>query len=425
MPSVLGYGSQKPTSAAVESEFHDLKNRILKDVSKPIRIDKFISRHISTFSGKIKIGLAGHISNNVEPVSDRTVDQLEENPNNSSDTEEVIIDKESLEIEESLIQKKNKRLSSSGDEFEELHELRQEENWKGKNNKKKRSNYTDPMPHFDPTLQPTNTLPLILNGTSCKNVRFDGKIFVLTNTCAFDSICQIFVSAIKYNPHYKKVVFGLNVPILKTASILIEKGLKSEFYNERALLLYNLPIYNAEKGKSNVITIKGDINIGNLGVALFTASPSCIVTSRCSQCKKSSTRSYVTISANIDSLKEGFHKLNEAVENSFPDVKECCGELKEESRNYGPHLLIETDIGENNLICLQNISLQLNLNTVCYELAGIVTYSGSFRKNSMGHYTACVPVSENYIQYNDSSKKAFVRDKNYKINAHLCIYIVN
>ena len=61
MPSKFGYGSIRPTSAAVESEFNDLKNRVLKDTSTPLRVNMFITIHLSSFPGKLKIGLASNI----------------------------------------------------------------------------------------------------------------------------------------------------------------------------------------------------------------------------------------------------------------------------------------------------------------------------------------------------------------------------
>lgn len=46
MRSIYDYGSVNATSAAVESEFNDLKNCLFKNIGLPLRIDKFIARHI-------------------------------------------------------------------------------------------------------------------------------------------------------------------------------------------------------------------------------------------------------------------------------------------------------------------------------------------------------------------------------------------
>lgn len=58
MRSVFRYGSVNATSAAVESEFNDLKHRTFKNVSLPLRVDKFVVRHILSLPGKLKIAMA-------------------------------------------------------------------------------------------------------------------------------------------------------------------------------------------------------------------------------------------------------------------------------------------------------------------------------------------------------------------------------
>lgn len=42
-------------SSAVESEFNDLKHRILRNECRSMRIDKFLSVHLKSFSGKAKL----------------------------------------------------------------------------------------------------------------------------------------------------------------------------------------------------------------------------------------------------------------------------------------------------------------------------------------------------------------------------------
>lgn len=43
------------SSSAVESEFNDLKHRIFRNECRPMRIDKFLSVHLKSFSGKAKL----------------------------------------------------------------------------------------------------------------------------------------------------------------------------------------------------------------------------------------------------------------------------------------------------------------------------------------------------------------------------------
>lgn len=42
----------------VDSEFNDLKHRILRNQCRPMCIDKFLSIHLKSFSGKAKLAIA-------------------------------------------------------------------------------------------------------------------------------------------------------------------------------------------------------------------------------------------------------------------------------------------------------------------------------------------------------------------------------
>lgn len=57
MISKFGFGKINASSAAVESEFNDIEHRLLKYGSQSIRIDKFLTIHIQSFSGKAKLAM--------------------------------------------------------------------------------------------------------------------------------------------------------------------------------------------------------------------------------------------------------------------------------------------------------------------------------------------------------------------------------
>lgn len=46
-------GSLTATSSAVEVEFNDCKHRLLKNISRSVRVDKFITLHLQSFSSRI------------------------------------------------------------------------------------------------------------------------------------------------------------------------------------------------------------------------------------------------------------------------------------------------------------------------------------------------------------------------------------
>lgn len=58
MISKFGFGKINATSSAVESEFNDIKHRLLRCTSQSMRIDKFLTVHIQSFSGKAKLAMS-------------------------------------------------------------------------------------------------------------------------------------------------------------------------------------------------------------------------------------------------------------------------------------------------------------------------------------------------------------------------------
>lgn len=58
MIPIFGYGKINASSSAVESEMNDVKHVLLKNMSRPMRADKFITRHLSSFTGKALLAMS-------------------------------------------------------------------------------------------------------------------------------------------------------------------------------------------------------------------------------------------------------------------------------------------------------------------------------------------------------------------------------
>lgn len=56
MVPIFNYGSLTTTSSAV-AEFNDCKRQLLKNISRPMRVDKFITLHLQSFSGRAKLAM--------------------------------------------------------------------------------------------------------------------------------------------------------------------------------------------------------------------------------------------------------------------------------------------------------------------------------------------------------------------------------
>jgi len=238
MRAIFGYGSINATSAAVESEFNDLKNRTLRDVSLPMRADKFLSKHISCLSGKIKLAMAGRLKND-DSINIDNKSKINKNNNNLLISDIPDYDNNSMDNDST-----------------ELTELQAEQNWRNKNIKKQTvCRYADACPNFDATSDKYITLPAIPNANYCRNVKNKKVTLIVTNTCGFDSLCQILSTSIVNNEAYNKALLETPSKLISCAKILIKQGLTAQFFRERAKILCNFDQLKPDVKNNSIIKL--------------------------------------------------------------------------------------------------------------------------------------------------------------------------
>lgn len=60
MISIFGSGKINESSSAVKSEMNDIKHILLKNKSRPMRADKFVTTHLSSFVGRSLLAMSTH-----------------------------------------------------------------------------------------------------------------------------------------------------------------------------------------------------------------------------------------------------------------------------------------------------------------------------------------------------------------------------
>lgn len=155
------------SSANVEAEFKNIKHGLFKHESLPIRIDRFVKRHLEFLEGNMRISAA--------PV--KTTEQTETNNRNTepeADHSELDTGVESSSLEKDPV-----------------------ENCKGLSiPPKKRLFYLNPCSewlHADANLKRKRTkMNVLKNGNYYAKtpIKVDKMLVSVTNTCAFDSFCQ-------------------------------------------------------------------------------------------------------------------------------------------------------------------------------------------------------------------------------------------
>ena len=316
-------------------------------------------------------------------------------------------------------------------DFKDLQEYRNK-----KKPKQKGALYGEPCPQFEPTQKKITWLPILPNGGRCKNVRERSTITVLSNTCAFDSLLQLVSMAIITHEFYQPIINDVTSDIFTCAKTFIKNKIGAAVYKERARILRDSPItvkeikqYKRQSDKLmyNIVKVNAECNISDLAHSLFSKTPSYEIKYTCTICKSRQINTYIEAHIDLPILKvSGIKNLRDALK--LPPTKEkgCCNERLSINVCYGSHLLINTDIGISNEVCLHDIPKRLKVDSsIEYQVAGFVEYQGSYDPTKSGHYVGYVSVGTYWLQYDDlsSSKSPHRMDNAEKVDPHILLYV--
>jgi hypothetical protein len=380
---IFGFGKINASSSPVESEFNDLKHRLLKGENRPMRIQKFVSKHLRSFCGRAKLAMA----NNTNCIKEDSNCIKQTSPNSVvSETEFTL----PVNVFDNNITDKS---FNGSDDSKKLHDLNAEHNWRNKNapQKMKRS-YLETYPDWDiPAFSKKKTaIDVLKNGSMCSYVQMEKCKIIVKNTCGFDSITHIFAGACT-NESYRNFIKSSNSDESKFISCFLDVGPNKDIYKLRATILEKVKYFHQEQTVPEVLVLNAASNISNLCEWVFPSFISYTDTVSCTTCKTEKIFNKVILPINENIVKShGYNKLKEAILEGKPQTK-CCKRNTTISTRYGMQLLIECPIIDNlNKIQLKNIPYSLNIFEESFTLAGVVEYRGSKDLNEVGHYVAYV-----------------------------------
>lgn len=374
------------TSASVEGDFSELKNKILKHEGKPMTVDRFVSIHIQSIQSSMKLARSHQLyskSNEFDP----NVDSFE----NSSNTIPHCSSRTSLNISSHVGLNNSPRSSLHSSSENSLHSspqnsphrspvtimrsnslssdhssvqsndtLNEEETWRGLKNspmgplltdkkRKRQTKYMNPCPEIDRILNRSrmrshkNTL--IFNGNIASQCKIKSLIYIATNTCPFDSVVVAITVAYNDYPYYKLYIDQTENQFLSFAKKLAKGGATNVLYKDRIELLRLHFEISEVYQKVNVIN--SECNETKIIEKYLKQSPSAIGNTRCNECGHETTRPSPTIILQFNNSLTDLNQLFSAyIEPKYSVCKECNGTKKSE-KTPGNHIFIETDIVEN------------------------------------------------------------------------------
>lgn len=350
------------TSSSVETEFSDIKSRGFKG-QLLMRGDKFVVQHLDFLDAKITLASDNRdiiTTNNISLISSEENiihDYNDSKENNSSNlsTYTVCINEEqrsednkknesfqnfsditnniknisdvSETIKSTDIEYASDNTNSSGvnpksDNLNKENEVWNIcENWHGLTGstnitdecsqalqkpapiKRSKPTYLDKCSEWDFIKNSKSfNLPLVINGSKCRPIKQGQLIITVQETCAFDSILQLVVSATVAHAAYQTALQSSSNDIFRLAKSILEHGkLLSKHYNERASILQNLPLFHDTITTYTRNIKRLNCNVAHLAEHLFKNEPSCIYNKSCS-CGAINSRQTITCNVNVDIL---------------------------------------------------------------------------------------------------------------------------
>lgn len=212
------------SSASVESDFGDLKNRILRFDPQPMTADRFIAKHLVSIDNNTKLFRSSQLR--------------EMNMQSLVYNSEVQVKKEdTIEIDQEFKDKDLNICTSDSDNSIKSNEL--VENWRNRGHNEdilplfeeklpKRKNITKYMectPEIDSILNKKHTRAysntLLLNGYTTSCLRVSKKRYMVHNTCPFDSLAVIISMAYLDFTQYRNFVNSSSNVFLKFCKDLV------------------------------------------------------------------------------------------------------------------------------------------------------------------------------------------------------------
>lgn len=436
MVPLFEYGSTTASSASVESSFNNLKKRVFSEKKLPIRADDFLSIHIKSLEGSMIISAAKKVDNR---------------KGKQHTAEEDLVKKKTVSITQSIVSDFDK--TTLRENFES--HIEDTENWRGEAlplKKRPRKSYLNTHPELlnaDMSSKKSLAIGILKNGnryTELKSLTINNKKYVLSNTCAFDSICQVVAAAVSDSEIYKRH-FELEKENSFNKLILdISKNISSKSYKLRGELL--LMISNVVELPSKVLKIACQNTAKTVTDHFFKEIPSVVENYNCrvSEHNKTVKRALISIAV----YPHDISNLIQYIDAYLLEVEMNCNFSNEDSictekvlRSFvlqKTHIIIElvnSDVPEDDVaeteistfeVSLDSIPRKLYLQQTEYWLRGIICFTPPDivdKITDIGHYRAiCLRSDDQWELYDDMKDKKIPISNQSIFNCEILVYTI-
>jgi len=183
---------------------------------------------------------------------------------------------------------------------------------------------------------------LLINGNLATPVIVSKKRYLVQNTCPFDALSVLVVTAYIDVLSYQNFADKSNNCFLNFCKTLALKGTSRSIYKQRVLMLTK--IFDVDSGVTDIHLINARCNVNFIISKYFIDEPSAYEKKVCSNCGMKKTFQNATV---IMKISNGFKTIEEGLNNYvkciYSDCSNCTDGVMETSRELNSHLFIETD----------------------------------------------------------------------------------
>lgn len=265
-----------------------------------------------------------------------------------------------------------------------------------------------------------------------------------SNTCAFDTILELFTSAYRIISDFKRYIDEHKDPLkaFSCFSSLISEystsGANNTIYSFRCNLLYSL--YPPDDN----LNINCTDNISNVMGKLMDSYSCTIEETKCSLCGTETTKKKCSIDLpNLNIAFNNYLSLEKDLNNYFSKKVVMCTICNKYTVDIkyalGNYVWIDTEVAYQNsntkfnaygskdlTTNLNNLPSKLTLQEENFFLIGVVQYQPPHESTKVGHYIAfCRYIDGHWIQKNDccKSSKMFSKKVLPDIKIHALLYV--
>jgi len=380
MVSTFKFDEITETSASTESLFYGLKNHIFKIYNTlPIRADDFVQTHIDDILEKQNADIDNCFIEQGNIIERKSSEQIKELGVNNDEIKKSVLLNENIQ---------HNKISISPTKYNPITNIEYLQE------KKTNSRFK-------------NLSLTMINTTeykkSIQSITINNKQYIITNTCAFDSLIHVLFTSYADSPNYLKFIeANIEFKLFEFISYAKRNGFNLQTYKKRASILIDVYKSLAEYSRSPIhldCSCTTNFVIKNL----FCNYDSLIENKTCLNCKEESTRKEKIIVVNL--LTRNLSFFLDVLKNMFSvkPHKKCdnCDSYTIKSKfTFGNQVFIElfdTPSKRKPLNKYSDVSLTLSkipqrlyLGGKSYSLRGVINLIPPLllKSGAIGHYVS-------------------------------------